>query len=160
VAVFGIHAEDQHGASRIALAQLLDELQTILARHVVVEHGDFPWHLARELDHFLAVLRLADHGEVRFRGEHLPKPLTHDRMVVGDDDFHVLPFSGMETLTRVPWLGVPVIFTSPPNRRARSCTPRRPSDFLPVISSSLMPTPLSTTSRATFSGATSSSMST
>src|SRR5213075_2427783 len=111
----------------------------------------------------LAVARLAHHGEVLLHREHLPQALADHRVVVGDDDFHVghaFCFMGMETDTRVPWPGVPVIFTSPPKSSARSCMPRRPSDFLPFKSSSAMPTPLSTTSRPTRSALSISSMST
>src|SRR5688572_4569548 len=151
VAVLGVHAEDQHRAAGIALAQLLDQLQAVLARHVVVEHGDFPRHLARELHHFLAVLRLADHVEVGLDREHLPQSLAHDRMIVCDDDFHDLLLARMQTSTRAPSPPAPVIFTSPPKSSARSCMPSRPSDFLPFRSASAMPTPLSATSRVTFS---------
>src|SRR4030095_3232227 len=81
VAVLRVHAEDQDGAPGIALAQLLDELQAVLAGHVVVEHRDFPWHAARELDHFLAVTRLANHSEVLLDREHLPESLSDYRVI-------------------------------------------------------------------------------
>src|SRR5438132_4364400 len=163
VAILRVHRKDQHRAARIALAQLLDELQAVLAGHVVVEHRDFPWHAAPELDHFLAVARFADDREVLLDREHLPEALADHRVIVGDDDFHfrhALWRTGMETDTRVPCPAVPVIFTSPPKSSARSCMPRRPSDFLPLRSLSAMPTPLSITSRPTRSSFTVSSMST
>src|SRR5207302_8790268 len=102
------------------------------------------------LDHFLAVARFADHGEVLLDREHLPEALADHRVIVGDDDFHfrhALWRTGMETDTRVPWPAVPVIFTSPPKRSAGCVMARTPSDFLPLRSLSAMPTPLAITSR-------------
>src|SRR5688500_1893939 len=164
VAVLGVHGEDQHRAARIALAQLLDELQAVLAGHVVVEHGDFPGHAPREVDDFLAVARLAYDGEVGLNREHLPQSLPDHRVVVGDDDFHGRPLSlvrvGMTTETRVPCPAAPEMFTSPPKSSARSCMPSRPSDLRPFRSLSAMPTPLSCTSRLTCSSVTPRSMST
>src|SRR6185503_13441924 len=99
IAVLGIHAEDQHRAARIALAQLLDELQAVLPRHVVVEHRDLPGHAPREVDHFLPVARLADHLEILLDREHLAQALAHDRMIVGDDYFH-----GVDPIAFTMWV--------------------------------------------------------
>ena len=105
VAILRVHRKVQHCAARIALAQLFDELEPVLAGHVVVEHGDFPRHAPRELDHFLAVARLADDREVLLYREHLPEALTDYRVIVCDDDFHfghALCRTGIDTDTRVP----------------------------------------------------------
>src|SRR6185436_9691798 len=160
IPVLRIHRQDQDCATRVALAQLLDELEPVLAGHVVVEHRDFPRHSPRELDHFLPVARLADDGEVGLDGEHLPQSLSHYRMVIGDEDFHLAFLNGIVTDTRVPWPGEPLILTSPPKSSARSCMPSRPSDFFACSSLSWMPTPLSTTSSETSAALTASSMST
>src|SRR5205823_11357264 len=88
ISILRIHRKDEHRTARIALAQLLDEFEPVLAGHVVVEHGHFPRHAPRELDHLLAVARLADYGEVLLDREHLPEALADYRVIVCDDDFH------------------------------------------------------------------------
>src|SRR6185436_10733028 len=134
----------------------------VLRPHEEGQDREFPWHAARELHDFLTVARLTDHGEVLLHGEHLPQTLSDDRMVVGDENFHLgfLLLRGMVTETRVPCPGVPVMRTSPPKSSARSCMPSSPSDLRAVSSSSWMPTPLSVTSSPTCSAPSVSSMST
>src|SRR5690606_4402644 len=177
IAILGVHAEDEHRAAGVALAQLLDELQAVLARHVVVEHRHLPGHLAGEVHDLLAVPGLPHDLEVLLDGEHLPQPLADYGVVVGDEDFHDGAFAfrtvaaaappaspalrkGIVTATRVPCPGVPVMLTSPPKSKALSCIPSSPSDLRPCRSSSAMPTPLSVTSSRSWSSASSSSMST
>src|ERR1044071_9834073 len=169
VAILGVHGQDQHSPAGVALAQLLDELEAVLARHVVVEHRHFPWHAPGKVDHLLAVAGLAHHGQVGFHCQHLPQSLADYGMVFRDDHFHgaclcslfyALFLIGMTTATRVPCPGAPVMFTSPPNSRARSCMPNSPSDLRPFTSLSAIPTPLSCTWSRTSTSLTSRSMST
>src|ERR1044071_1116335 len=169
IAVLGVHGEDQYRPAGVALAQLLDQLQAVLARHVVVEHRHFPWHAPGKVDHLLAVAGLAHHGQVGFHCQHLPQSLADYGMVVRADHFHggclyslfyALFLIGMTTATRVPCPGAPVMLTSPPNSRARSWIASSTGDLRPFKSLSAIPTPLSCTWSRTSVSLTSSSMST
>src|SRR4051812_2939616 len=79
--------------------------------------------------HFVRVSCLGDDGYVTFDRERFAQAAPDQRMVVHDDDgdHNVVSWTGSDTLTVVPRPGALVTVTSPPNSRARSRIPIRPS---------------------------------
>ena len=91
-----LQKEDRRDRDTVAAAPSCSS-SPFLPGHVVVEHGDVPRRCAcAQLDELRPLLRLPHERSVRFLGEHLPQPLSHDRMIVRDDDF-------MACLVRSEW---------------------------------------------------------
>src|SRR6266850_398027 len=148
-------AQDQHRALRELALDLAEQLQPAAARHREIQDRHVPVELARKLQGFVAVLRLAHHLHIGLAGQDLLQAVPHHRVIVRDQDFHSEPpyfgRSGSDTVTCVPLPRLPLISSLPEKSSTRSRIPRSPSDLEPCISAAVMPLPLSWTSSVSVS---------
>src|SRR5882762_6005522 len=112
---FLIYVQYQYRMIGVVTAQLLDQFDPVLARHVVIDDGDVPRHATAELDDFTSVPGFADNGNVRLGAEHLFQALPDHRVIIGDENLHAhvrcnacspavvaVIDTGSATVTRVP----------------------------------------------------------
>ena len=96
---------------------------------------------------------LKPHGGGTVGGVDLFQPSTHNSLISSNENSDLTHSgrarwaSGIRTLTVVLFSGTPLMVSSPPSSKTRSRIPRIPSDLPAESSSSLIPLPLSWTSK-------------
>src|SRR5690606_16011179 len=103
---------------------LAQRAEPVEHRHLQIEQQHVRIQLADQLDGPRAVARLAHHCDVVLQVEERAQPLTHHRMVVGDQHPDHTPTS---TRTVVPSPGAEVRVSRPPTDSARSFIDASPS---------------------------------
>jgi hypothetical protein len=83
-----VHAEDQHRTSGELLLHVAKEIEAAAARHREIEDRHVPLDLARKLERFVAIRGFPHHGGRRIVRQHLLEAVTHNRVVVGNEDSH------------------------------------------------------------------------
>src|SRR5690349_15371812 len=145
--VLGMHAQHQHAHRRVFGAEPLQRVEKWAARHRDVEQHEIG-HLAIEAGkQLVGVRRFAGDDEPGVRFHDAPQPLSHDRMIVRDEDPNHDSPTGIVTTIDVPSPGFPCTISTPPQANARSRIPTRPSDRNPLRELGVNPTPLSATPR-------------
>src|SRR5262249_60371699 len=114
--------------------QLASRLDAVDPGHAYVHEHDIGMQLLAGPYCPCSVRCRGDDGEVRLRVEELGEHITHDLMVVGDDDAYgsgfghgdVSTLAGRMASTRYPTPGAAPVRAVPPTPAARSCMPSTP----------------------------------
>ena len=101
-----MHGKDDHAQAGVAVAEVLECLQPVHAGHAHVEQDDVGVGLFEELKQRCTAVGLADDVDL-LAFEHPAQAVTHDAVVVGEDDPHPRSSSypvaaGTHARSRVP----------------------------------------------------------